>query len=248
MPSLLPRALMVLLLGLAGYLMISCGSLAAATPTIPSSGLAVTPISTAPQTLNVTIHIDEDQNASDGKAAITMRFSTTQITEDNYVQFTHGERVSCNFVSIALGNAPTYTLRVRPGTTYTCYYLWNGQSFLLTAVHARTQLLPVLQPITTGSQFVVTYNPDASGYSCPIRVVASDGTQTVPSAGATPAAEYESGTYVGPNISSLNGQGTLMMTRTCHFALTGPDTAFNSVDTTYTSTTTINVTWYPPST
>jgi hypothetical protein len=241
-------AFLVLLVGLVGYLISSGGSPAAVASDSPSSDLAVTPINTAPQTLNVTVHIDEDQNASDGKAAITMDFSTMQISDGNYVRFTHGERVSCNGISIALGSAATYTLRVRTNTTYACYYLWNGQSFLLTAVHARTQLLPVLQPITNSSQFVVTYNPDVSGYNCPVRVVASDGIQSVPSAGATPASEYESGTYVGPNVSSLNGQGTLTMTRTCHFLLTGRYTAFNSVDITYTSTATINVTWSPPST
>ncbi|HZT98593.1 MAG TPA: hypothetical protein VFA10_02975 [Ktedonobacteraceae bacterium] len=237
MRSLLSRY--VLLLGLVGYLVSACAS-----PATSSSRIKITPKSTEPQTLAVTVQINEDQNASDGKSDITVQFSTTEIADPNYVNFVGGERISCNGTSIPLGASASYTLRVPASSGYVCSYQWHGQFYQLANVHARTRLLPVLQPVSKVSQYVVTYNPDQSTLRCLMRVIASDGLRTVGSSDATPVPEDGSGTYIGPNVSSLNGQGTLLMTRICHFSPSDVgNTQFNSVDITYTSIATVNVTW-----
>ena len=241
MRSLLSRY--VFLLGLVGCLVSACAS-----PDPLSSPIGVNPESTAPSKLRVTVQINEDQNASDGKSAITAQFSTTEIDNPNYVNFVDGERISCNGISIPLGTTVSYTLRVHAGSRYACYYQWRGQFFQLTNVQERTRLLPVLQSVSTGSQYVVTYNSDQGVRRCRIRVIASDGSQIIPSTASTSVLEDRSGTYIGPNVSSLNGQGTLLMTRICHFPPSDVGTtAFNSVDITYTSTATVNVMWVPSS-
>src|SRR5260370_23201277 len=64
----------------------------------PAAGIQVSPDTTDPPTLDVTVTISEGQNDSDGLTAITVQFSTNEIRNPNFVHFEHGDKVKCNNV------------------------------------------------------------------------------------------------------------------------------------------------------
>ncbi len=223
----------------------------------------VTPDTTNPSTLKVTVTINEDQNASDGKSVVTLSFRTNEIQEDNSVIFTHGERVNCNGHPMALGNAVNYSVRMNIPPVYACdYHLNNNKPALIFSVPKRSHLSPALHVPVGNSPFIVTYNPDSVERRCALQGVASDAANNI--SGSSVASDGR--TYTGVDVSSLNGAGNLMMIRTCmcppsnknldsgyHCPLshgnTGDNkTVFDSINITYKSTATLYVTWVPPNT
>lgn len=211
---------------------------------------AVTPDTTIPSTLQVTVNINEDQNASDAKSKVTLQFKTNEIKEDNYVIFTHGERVNCNGIMIALGDSPIYWVRINIPPVYTCSYLWNGVYYRIFSEPSRDKLKPeLITPVGDNPSYEVRYHPDEPDRRCPIQVVASDSLQNI---NGLPVPDNQN-IYVGPDVRSLRGTGSLVMTRTCvpRLNVNNPDDnhrVFNRVSLTYTSTATLSVTWFPPST
>ncbi len=204
---------------------------------------------TDPPTLDVTVTISEGQNDSDGLTAITIQFSTNEISNLNYVQFVKKEEVTCNGVTLGFGGT-TYSARVKADhNAYTCtYYQRSNKPFPIISVQARTKLSPAFVPDTSGDKFVVHYSPDKTQFRspCHIQVEASDSSQTI---SGPSVLEDGNGVYTGPDRSALSGEGTLVMTRTCSFKLkkgTAADTAtaFEKVTATYISTTTSEVVWF----
>jgi hypothetical protein len=263
------RYSILLLLALAPILLNACafGS--------GSSDPPVTPDTTIPPTLQVTASITEDQDASDGmygSSEVTLQFSTNEVTETNTVIFTHGETLYCYFNnhqrSFALGSATSYSFHVAISSlpfTYKCdyHYFLNGQPkagniFIFNSPHYL--LSPVLQrPVGNNSNFKVIYhpsNPSPNVKTCTIQVTANAPNGSVN--GDT--LSQDGNTYTGPDVSSLNGLGNIVMTRTCtpihivdgnnNSAECGcpPDTKFAAVNVTYTSTASNEVSWVPPST
>ena len=76
------------------------------------SAIGITPKDTSAKTLQVTIGVAEDQNASDGKSKLVLHFRSNSIAEDNFVKFNHQEAVTCNGVTQKLNDAFEYTLQV----------------------------------------------------------------------------------------------------------------------------------------
>lgn len=210
----------------------------------PSVGL-VTPDTTFPSTLKVTVNIDEDQDASDVKSEITLSFSTNEIAEGNNVIFTDGESVDCNGITVHLSNAVSYSVRIPVPRIYSCNYIWHGRSFPIIAVHKRSHLSPVLHtPVS--NPFMVSYHPDSIQLSCPMQVVAKDAVNNIP--GPTVQSDGYTYTGTGTNVSTLSGTGNILMTRTCHWFLSdgnlGDNHAdFDTVDITYQSTASYEVSW-----
>ncbi len=254
MRSTLFRYSILLLLGLA-FIINACGF---DTPGDPP----VTPDTTIPSTLKVTVTITEDQEASDVKSVVTLSFSTNEIKEDNTVIFTHGESVNCNGITIDLGSAVSYSVRMNIPPVYTCdYHLNNNKPALIFSVPKRSRLSPVLhEPVGDNPNFKVTYNPDKNASDCQVKVDAIAGTSTI-SGDTVP----ENGNiYTGPDVRALSGSGNIMMTRTCvppqynydhqNKANDGcqcngpPPSTFDKINLTYTSTATYEVTWTPPNT
>jgi hypothetical protein len=204
---------------------------------------------TDPPTLDVKVTISEGQNDSDGLTAITIQFSTNEISNPNYVQFVKGEKVMCNGVTLGFGGT-AYSARVPAvDNAYTCkYYQRSNKPFNIISVKARTKLSPAFVPDTSGDKFVVDYSPDKTQFRspCHIQVDASDSSQTI---SGPSVLEDGNGVYTGPDRSALTGEGTVVMTRTCSFKLkkgTAADTAtaFEKVTATYTSTATSVVVWF----
>ncbi len=203
---------------------------------------------TDPPTLKVIVTISEGQNDSDGLTAITIQFSTNEISNLNYVKFGPGEKVICNGMLLEFGDT-AYSARVSArDNAYTCTYQHGNKPFPIISVQARTKLAPAFVPDTSGDKFVVHYSPDKTQFRspCHIQVEASDNTQPI-SGPFVP--EDGNGVYTGPDRSALSGEGTLVMTRTCSFKLkkgTAADTAtaFEKVTATYTSTATSVVVWF----
>jgi len=206
---------------------------------------------TDPPTLDVTVTISEGQNDSDGLTAITIQFSTNEISNPNYVQFVKGEKVMCNGVTLEFGDT-AYSARVPAvDNAYTCTYQQRGnKTFPIISVRKRTKLSPEFVPDTSGVKFMVDYSPDKTQFRspCHIQVGASDSSQTIfgPS-----VLEDGNGVYTGPDRTALTGEGIVVMTRTCSFKLkqgTARDTAtaFEKVTATYTSTATSEAIWFGP--
>ena len=248
-----PRNFPLLLLSFVVMILSSCAGLAAADP-LP---IKVTPDTTDPSTLKVTVTIDDDQNTTDEKVGITMQFATDEITDPkNYIQFMHGEEVSCNGVQLMF-NDPNYTARVpRPptGEFFNCIYTRNGQSYQFMHLPARTELNP--PPLLNGnlqdSNFDIHYTPDAALPPCKMNVTLRDSSMT----NSNDFTESRSGVYM-TSITSLSGVGSLILTRTCFTHLKGIQTAsdtvdphaaipLDSVDITYNSTYRLYETWEPP--
>jgi hypothetical protein len=223
----------------------------------------VTPDTTIPSTLLVTVTIAEDQEASDGAhgmSVITLGFSTNETIPPSQVIFISGENVICNGSGIALGNAVSYWVRVAIpyDTSYTClyHYFLHGNPHIQTAtifnVHAASApLSPVLhRPVIGG--FQVHYTPGTTithSSNCTVQVTANAPNQsasgdTVPQSGST---------YTGSDASGLNGLGNIVMTRSCipisyNHDNDADDTGltFAAVNVTYTSTASYEVSWVPP--
>jgi hypothetical protein len=202
----------------------------------------ITPQSTSPSTLAVEVSINEDQNASVG-SQITLLFSTKDSNHNNYVIFTHEESINCNGIMMALGNKATYSFNMNTLDVYSCYYHWNGQSFAIFSFHtAQKPLSPVLQlPVPGTSIISVSYTSDntiTNSSNCRVQVTAN-----APDGSVTGDPEPQNGNYTGPDVSSLNGSGNLVMTRTCTFDNTNISSGFASVLGTYHSTSAISHTW-----
>jgi hypothetical protein len=204
-----------------------------------------------------------------GSSEVTLQFSTNEITEANTVIFTHGETLYCYFNnhqrSFALGSATSYSFHVAIPSlpfTYKCnyHYFQNGHPeagniFIFNSPHS--PLLPVLhRPVGNNSNFMVKYqpgNPSPVVNTCTVQVTANAPNGNVN--GDT--VSQDGNTYTGPDVSSLNGLGNIVMTRTCtpiHIVNNSdecgcpPGTKFAAVNVTYTSTASYEVSWVPPST
>ncbi len=258
MRSTLFRYSILLFLGLA-FILYAC---APGDPGDPP--IAVTPDTYIPPTLKVTVTINEDQDASDGKSMVTLSFSTNEIKEDNSVIFTHGERVNCNGIRIDLGSTASYSVRMKIPPDYKCdyHYVNQGKSELtpIFTVHVLTQLKPKLQrPVPSDSIISVSYTPDKNPPDCKVQVTAN-----TPGGSVTGDTVKENGNiYIGPDVSSLSGPGILVMTRTCvppqynydnhnkaddGCQCNGSPLTFDKLTLTYISTASDEVTWVPPNT
>ena len=258
MQKAISRYFPLLLLGLAALFLARYAATQAADPP-----LKVTPDTTDPSTLTVAVTIDDEQNATDEKVGITMLFATDEISDPkNYIQFMHGEEVSCNGVQLMF-NDPNYTARVTrpdPGEFFTCVYTRNGQPYQLMHLPARTNLiLPLLKPPLLlnmklpDSNFDIYYHADETLPLCQMNVTLSDSSKTI---NIPPFPESRSGVYTTP-ITTLSGVGSLILMRTCFTPLKGIQTAsdtvdphaaipLDSVDITYKSTYRLYETWEPP--
>ncbi|HEX6479599.1 MAG TPA: hypothetical protein VF043_12200 [Ktedonobacteraceae bacterium] len=244
----------LLLLGFVVLVLSSCASALAADP--PPQ---VTPDTTDPSTLKVMVSISDDQNATDGKVGFTMQFATDEISDANFIEFIHGESVSCNDTPLTF-NSPNYTARVtRPASDgyFTCYYVRNGKSYRFVHLKVRSVFNAYLQTnmVLSNSNFNIHYKsdkPDPELPLCQMNVTLSDSSTTT----NTAFKESRSGAFQA-SITSLSGVGSLILTRTCFTPLKGIQTAsdtidphaaipLDSVDITYISTYRLYETWEPP--
>lgn len=235
-------------------------------PTTPSC-LVVSPPDTStsspgasPSTLSVTMTINEDQTASDGKGSVRLQFSSIDVGSNNCVDFSHGETVTCN--NDGSGplqfdtNKSAYATRVGPTGDYTCTYQQNSRSTpVLITMPRGTLLRPQFLP-SNQSRLTVTYDPNSDPRlgKCPVEIDANGpqtiGSQTISSAPTLP----DNGQYTIPDISGLSGQGTIVITRTCRSSAQHPQptpcvcqtpTQFESVTVIYKTTATLAMTWNP---
>jgi hypothetical protein len=257
MRTLISRYFPLILLGLAALFLARYAATQAADPP-----LKVTPDTTDPSTLTVAVTIDDDQNATDGKVGITMQFATDEILDPkNYIQFMHGEEVSCNGVQLMF-NDPNYTARVTrpdPGEFFTCVYTRNGQPYQLMHLPARTNLiLPLLKPPLLldmklqNSNFDIYYHADMTLPLCQMNVTLSDSSTS----NSIRFTESRSGVFP-TSITTFSGVGSLILTRMCPAHSRGIQTEsdtvdphaaipLDSVDITYKSTYRLYETWEPP--
>jgi hypothetical protein len=121
-------------------------------------------------------------------------------------------------------------------------------------------LAPIMQrPVGNNSNFKVSYNPgnpSPNTKTCTVQATANAPNGTV--TGDT--VSQGENIYTGPDVSSLSGLGNIVMTRACipinivnHInpgAECGCplDTRFASVNVTFTSTASYEVSWVPPNT
>ncbi len=214
----------------------------------------------SPATLSVTMTINEDQTASDGKGSVRLQFSSIDVGSNNCVDFSHGETVTCN--NDGSGplqfdtNKSAYATRVGPVGDYTCMYQQNSRSApVLISMLRGTLLRPQFLP-SNQSGLTVTYDPNSDPRlgKCPVEIDANVtqtfGTQTISSAPNL----SDNGQYTIPGISGLSGQGTIVITRTCTSIAQHPQqfpcvcqtpTQFKLVNVIYKSTATLAMTWNP---
>ena len=192
----------------------------------------------------VTMLIDEYQDATDGMSNITLGFRTRAIEEDNFARFDDQEQVTCNGVTIKLHDSPSYTFKVKVAAGgYTCTYTGNapgvGQRTLaavrLISIPARSNLSPQ-RPSVNSQGYKISYRADANS-GCSITAQAIDGSNYTVTGGSEPSTN---GVYIGPNTAGLNGTGEILLTRTCSPKLSS---RFSSLDFTYRSTASVEVTW-----
>jgi hypothetical protein len=237
----------LLLLGLVALVLSSCAGLAVAADPPPK----VTPDTTNPSTLRVTVTIDDDENATDGKVGITMQFATDEIKDANYIEFAKGEKVLCNSVQLAF-NDPNYTARVSKANqkNFRCEYKWNGGSYPI-IFPVRKSLSPHLEINAKNNNFVIDHTPEYDN-SCSITVDLIDSSSTI----STNVTNQVSDKFTVA-VNSLSGVGSLIMTRTCLTNLKGihiPSDAGNTpavtpfaiVSITYKSISRLYETWEPP--
>jgi hypothetical protein len=210
-------------------------------PSSDASQISVTPVKTSAGTLIVTINIDEDQDATDGMSNITMQFRTDVIEEDNYVIFHHGEKITCNGITQNLNNTQVYTFKVPRKGGYTCLYRGYKKADLLAPVRmigvsARSTLSPQ-RPVIGSQHFKISYRPDASNRTCSITANASDNLNDSVQ-GASSSSDL--GVYTGPSTSSLSGEGSVMLQRSCSWTL---HNSFDTIFLTYQSSASVEVTW-----
>jgi hypothetical protein len=214
------RYSILLFLGLAPFILYACSS-GASDP--------VTPDTTIPSTLQVSVTIAEDQDASDGQngmSVITLGFSTNEVIPPETANFINGESVSCKnnnkTNSMPLGSVTSYWFRVAIpyNSWYTCNYHYHlkgtPETATIFSVHAaQTPLLPVLlRPVGNNSNFKVSYHPSntiTNYHTCLVQVTAN-----APGGSVTGDTVPQDGNiYTGPDVGSLNGLGNIVMTRTC---------------------------------
>lgn len=260
--SSLIRFFILLFLGFVGLMLIvSAFAHGAADP--------VTPDITVPSTLQVTVTIAEDQDASDGthgKSVITLGFDTNEVIPPETAIFTHRESVNCNGSTMVLGSATSYWFRVAIpyNSWYTCSYHYfpqnnphSSQTATIFSVHAgQDPLSPVLlRPVSGNFQVHYTSSQAITNAStCTVQVTANAPNQstsgdTVPQKGNM---------YIGSDAGSLNGLGNIVMKRSCvpinfnnhnpvsnaECPCNGSPPPFDAVNVTYTSTASYEVSWY----
>jgi hypothetical protein len=210
----------------------------------PPASIGVTPIDTSPRWLIVTVTINEDQDATDRTSNITLQFSTRQIEEDNYVLFDdQNEVVECNSVKEPLGSAQSYTFHI-PSQRYTCKYSGNIQDNLaldyvkMFDFAPRSTLSPK-PPSVTSSGFSIGYQPDSDA-TCTITATAKDSAGDPDVVGNGELSN--NGVYNGPATDSLQGNGEILLTRTC--PVKPPENSpFYALSITYISSASVEVTW-----
>ncbi len=229
-------------------------------PVVSPPDASTTSPGASPATLSVTMTINEDQTASDGKSKVILQFSSIAVGGNNCVDFAHGETVTCN--NDGSGplqfdtNKSAYAARVGPVGDYTCLYQQNSRTApVLITMPRGTPLRPQFLP-SNQSRLTVTYDPnnDPRLGKCPVEIDATGsqtfGTQTISSAPNL----QDNGQYTIPNISGLSGQGKIVVTRTCRSSAQHPlqtpcvcqtPTQFESVNIIYESTATLDMTWNP---
>jgi hypothetical protein len=237
----IPLVLSVILLFCAGLglaaLLLTFNTPAAA------SFLRVTPLDTSPDTLDVTVTILEEQDATDDMSNITVSFSTIVIKEKNYVRFDQpNAAVICNGVKQSLGEPMQYTLRV-PRKSYACAYSGtrdDGEALPYTqlfAIPLRSELSP-RPPTITSNGFSLHYTPDADSL-CHIQGKAIDSANDPAVVGELSTSDQS--VYSGPSTSSLQGGGDILLTRTCNWP--NLPSAYHHLSLTYISQASIEVTW-----
>ena len=202
--------------------------------------MTVTPNDTSPKTLLVNIGIIEDQNAIDGKSKLIFKFSSNLVQGDNTVQFAHHEKITCNGAPPLTLDNPPYTLSVSQGEGYNCSYTGYNRVLLRSTsminVPARSVLAPQ-PPRASGTGYTINYNPDPPGRACSITADAKDSANNDVSGSASSSDQK---VYQGPDITSLVGDGSILLQRTCSLTSHAP---FDTVNLTYVSTASVDVTW-----
>lgn len=205
-------------------------------PALAACDTTVTPADTSAGKLDVRISVI-GSGASGSTLPVVMQF----LSNGSAVQFTAGETVSCNGVTLDFnglvvayaGRAPV----LPPGGTYTFVYKRMGTN---TSVVVTVPPNPVILTPAVGATVIrtasltLTYVPD-SGAS--IRGGAGD-----PATGLSGNTQPDTGTYTGLNVTSMKpGPGTVDIVR--EFVLSPLSTGFKSAQTTYDASGTNAVTW-----
>jgi hypothetical protein len=224
----------------------------AASAADPPGPTGLTPATTAPWSLDVNVTIKEFQDAPSHMSEITLAFSTALIEDpQNFVIFDDSnEKVICNGVTTPLGDTPQYTFSV-PRNEYTCTYYGNDPhpstldiiaptSAQMFDVPLKNMLSPQL-PSVSSSGFSIHYTPEPAGSNCSISATATDRSNDSAVNGSSVAAT--TGIYNGPDVSGLQGDGDVELTRTCD--VSPPSTLFHSMHVTYIATASIEVRWTP---
>jgi hypothetical protein len=215
-----------------------------APPDPPPDPLAVTPVDTASYTLIVTVGIDEDQDASDHMSAISFQFRTNVIEENNYAIFDDQEHVVCNGELLTLNNRRVYTLKVPHKDDYKCIYYGDTKGMgtrpavPMFDISARSLLAPH-QPLVDKDGYKIKYTADSNALACPITADARDGSNTIHGHTAT----SDAGLYIGPSTKTLNGEGSILLKRICSWQSHAP---FDTINGTYQSEASVEVTWANP--
>ncbi len=203
-----------------------------------SSCNPITPPDTSPGNLDVKIDVLDEPSTSDGKNVVVMQF----LSGGRAVQFTGGETVSCNGVTLtynALFFGYAGRVPIQPvGGAYTFVYTRSGTN---TTVGLSVPQRPVFTSPTSGAtvtrtnSLTIQYLP---GTGTGVDAGASDGSTGI----QRNVFEPDNGTYTGLDVSSLRaGPGSLSLTRKFETAPAG--TGFRSVQTTYRSVANISIVW-----
>lgn len=179
--------------------------------------------------------LDTDETPSDGKVPVIMQF----YVGGKYVKLSSTATLSCNGVILTdkgLGYGERVTM-VASGGSYTFRHSRSGVN---TTVSVTVPPRPVfISPVdgasvTRTTSLTITYVP---GGGSGIRGSAGDN-----SMGKSGNQQADSGTYTGFDVSDLTaGPGRMGLVR--EFERTIPGTGFASTESTYSSGTSINVTW-----
>jgi hypothetical protein len=224
------------------------------------------------------VTINENQDASDGKngsSVVNLQFMTNEIVPSEFVTFGNQEYVVCIGINLNLGSfgssVTTFSVHmIIPSNPpeYTCiyYYPMKGKtnSNTIFRIPVLNQLNPKLhKPVSSSSDISVSYNHDKNQPDCQIQATA-----IAPNGNATgnSVAEDE-GFYPWPNggslnVGSLNGEGNLVMTRTCvppneqfdhqnkaeDECQCNGSSKFDKLTLTYKSTASVEVAWVPSNT
>jgi hypothetical protein len=220
---------MMFFFGLAALMLHACA------PGIASGTDPVVPDTYTPPTLQVTVNINEVQDASNGingTSEVNLQFMTNEIKPSQFVTFNNQEYIICNGIKLYLANfgssVTTFSVHMNipsdpPGYTCAYYYSLNEPPTTIFSTHVLNQLNPLLyRPVSNSSDISVSYNYDNNQSDCHIQATANtpNGNATGPTVVDGSTTANGNGVYPGPNDSSLNvgslsGEGNLVMTRTC---------------------------------